>query len=1195
MTVHLKDHRARERATTADDCNLVITAGAGTGKTTLLVNRLVHLVLRDSDPLPLHTVVALTFTNKAANELKVRFRERLWTMWHSSGDSVFGSPTNRLESPQRRERIAKALQALDTALIGTIHHFAARVLRLYPVESGVDPMFQEDEGEVFRAIFDREWSVWMDQELGPDGRQHECWRAVFDHLSLSEVKALIFSLSSELVPLHDYAQSRCHRAMPDVLRDWLMRQAVEARTLRIAHPQRRTLERLLEAAEQVFEHVAHEGDGGLHHADRRARTAMLARSIPPRTQGWTVDEYERAKRSIRLAQQVAALQASVLDRIVTLALPFIEHCRRQLTREGYVSLDGVIVRARNLLRDYPHIRRELKQQIRAVLVDEFQDTDPVQYEIILYLSEAHDREASTWERVNLEPGKLFIVGDPKQSIYAFRRADMEAYDRVVRQSILGAGETGEQQTLRVNFRSHGKLLNVINAIFARLFPAKGIEGVQPPFEPLSSVDDGAPPLDGEGVELRLVRPLDGQDRRMESVTRLEADALARWLQEDIVDRALIRDGSESVVPVKPRHIAILFRKLSSVQPYLEALRRYQIPFIVEGERHFYERQEIIDLVNVLRAVVRPHDRIALVGVLRSPLGAMNDREIELLARHELLDYRCRLSIQKHGMDEEWSRAVARVTPIYQLLRDLHTRLPQVPAGEVFDVLFDRVPLLEIAAASIDGERAVANLKKFQRLAHAFMDANRQSLAGLVDEMSRRLVDPPQEGEAEYADAESTEDEDGAIHILSMHKAKGLEFPLVIVAGLHQHASGSDRILVHHDWSTNVMGLRFKQWQTLGGVYVGHKLEERERAERIRLLYVAMTRARRRLTLFSAVPQTVRSDSLLSLIVRGLNTDLTTLTEDCSLDVGGERVPIFVLNVDEDHVRPVRRNEPAHPVSKVSLDVDQFVETWKNRTARWQAVGACPMSTSPTSFTAQRTVHEWRGHEGLGMAISRAGSAARTRERERARLIGVIAHRVLAAWDFLADPDALLARIECAVFQHLPGPWQASAPEFVEELASMFRMFVDSESYMLLRRATILGREIPFSMPWSDDAQVRDEVCERHVRATTGPDSEATGSEREVRMARSGIPDSQLDPRPSIVEGVIDVVYRVDGNCWVGEYKTDVVDEGSVLEKLERYGPQLAVYRRAVQRGMGLDRVGTRLFFLRTGRSYIVDDLNERSR
>lgn len=1194
----LADREARERATTADDCNLVVTAGAGTGKTTLLVNRLIYLLLRDTDPLPLPTIVALTFTNKAASELKVRLRERLRNMLHDSAERESGFTGDSLvPAQQRRERIVRALQAMEVSCIGTIHHFAARLLRLYPAECGVDPTFIEDEGHVFKAIFDREWTVWMDHELGPDGQQHDRWRSVFHHVSLSEVKTLVCSLSSDLVPLRDYAQSMHHCAMPAILRDWLVHQAMEARRLCAAHAQRRTLERLLEIAEQVFDYVIRTGDGGWHNPECQKWATLLTRSIPSRTQGWTEDEYESATRLIRVAQYVASLQPSVLDQIVALALPFIEQCRRRLTREGYVSFDGVIVRARNLLRDDLRIRRELKHQIRAVLVDEFQDTDPLQYEIILYLAEEKDGEARTWEQVKLEPGKLFIVGDPKQSIYAFRRADMEAYDRVVRQNILGAGETGEQQTLRVNFRSHQKLLNVINAMFARLFPADGVEGVQPPFEPLASVDHGAPPLDGEGVELRLVRPLEGQDERAEAVTRLEADALACWLKEEVINRASIRESQETVVHVKPRHIAILFRKLSSVQPYLEALRRYRIPFLVEGERHFYERQEIIDLVTLLRAAVRPHDRIALVGVLRSPLGAMNDREIEVLARNGLLDYRCPPSVcENNPDDEECSRAFARVAPVYHLLRELHACLPHVPAGEMFDVLFDKVPLLEIAAASMDGERAVANLKKFQRLAHEFMEANQQSLTGLVEEMSRRLADPPPEGEAEYGDIEQDEDGEGAIQILSMHRAKGLEFPLVILAGLHQHVGGRDQVLVHHDWCTNVFGLRFKQWQTLGGIYVGQKLEERERAERLRLLYVAMTRACRRLTLFSAVPRTLRSDSFLSLILRGLNADLAALTTNCSLEVGGERVPVSVLTIDEERLRPATREEPEHRALQTPLDVDRVVETWNNRTVRWKAIRTRTPSESPSRFATSRAeIAQHRSRNEVSSAsTSHAGRGDQPLERERARLLGVIAHRVLATWDFRAAPDESLARIERATSQHLPRQWQARLPEFVEELVRIFRAFRDSEAYALLQHATILGREIPFSMPWSDVGQMGRHTLQWQLAPSLEADGESWRMGQESSIAWSGMQGTQTRTQPLIVEGVIDVLYQVDGNCWVGEYKTDLVDEREEFERVARYRPQLALYRRAIERGLGLDHVGTRLFFLRTGRSYVVDDINERS-
>lgn len=1171
MNETLMDHHARMRAATADDRNVVVTAGAGTGKTTLLVNRLVHLLLRETNPLPLPSIVALTFTNKAASELKVRLRERLQALLHGAtigeGSAWLGGTDERV-----RDAIARALSAMETASIGTIHHFAARLLRLYPVECGVDPTFEEDSGSVFQALFDREWANWLEHELGTEGAHHEQWRTIFEHLSLREIKQFIYALSSEIVPLHEYSRTMRKNSVPPGLEAWLRHQAEEAQRLLAAKTRQRKLERMVEAARQVFGWAA-QGTGWDHRPPEwDAWATHLSGTIPSKTQGWSEEEHHRATRLVRTAQAIVHLRPAVLEQVVELAQPFLEHCRQCFVHEGYVSFDGLIVRARNLLRDHPNVRRELKAQFRALLVDEFQDTDPVQYEMILYLAETLDHEADRWENVELEPGKLFIVGDPKQSIYAFRRADMEAYDQVVHHRILGPKGSGERHTLRVNFRSHGALLNVVNTVFARLFPAHGIEGVQPPFELLEPADITAPPLPDEGVELRLVRAEHDDDSSTEALTRLEAEALARWLREEILDRAVLRVGGEPV-RAKPRHIAILFRKLSSVQPYVEALRRYAIPFLVEGERHFYERQEIVDVINLLRAVANPSDTVALVGVLRSPLGGLHDREIASLARHGALNYRSP-DPGKFPGDEEFARAAARVAPIYRLLGELNDCLPRVPVPDLFDILLTKVPILEIAAASSDGERAVGNIQKLGTMVQEFLLTHGHSLYGLVEELHRRIADPPPEGEATQTDVLPDDDGDGAIQIASMHKAKGLEFPMVILAGLHQQVNRRDPLMVHHDWSTNILGCRFRQWRTLGGVYVGQKLEEREQAEQLRVLYVAMTRARRRLTLFSAVPRTRYQNTFLSFIVRGLGVELDELLHQRAVSVGAEQVPVSVVTLEDEGWRSVHTGSSEQPMTSVALDVDRFAEAWHVRARRWDAAKERRVIDSPTRY-AQRiaaTSGSWSERGQPSAARSQPRFDPTGRDSERARLIGIMAHRLLAEWDFQAEPSTVQTRIERMCARDVPDALRTNLSELVEELTEIFRSFLASESYALLQRATILGREVPFIMPGQAEGAPKggDDLPGVLNRPLDG-----SGTNPERPITSSG---------PLVAEGVIDVLYRIDGVVWIGDYKTDHVEDEELMDRANRYRPQLSMYRRAVCRGLGIDRVGARVFFLRTGHS-----------
>ena len=229
----IPDADIRRLAETTFDRNVVVVAGAGTGKTTLLVNRLVHVLMREPRPAKITEVVALTFTNKAATEIKVRLRERLVTLLTSErGEARIVEP-GAVQVRELRERYGlsldrivaraeSALHDLEKAQIGTLHSFAAHLLRLHPIESGVDPDFQEDDGLRFEEHFLEQWEIWLDRELGPHGRDHERWRRLLSQVGLADLRELAFALCSELVPLDELTRQLEERHLSTTLHEWVM-------------------------------------------------------------------------------------------------------------------------------------------------------------------------------------------------------------------------------------------------------------------------------------------------------------------------------------------------------------------------------------------------------------------------------------------------------------------------------------------------------------------------------------------------------------------------------------------------------------------------------------------------------------------------------------------------------------------------------------------------------------------------------------------------------------------------------------------------------------------------------------------------------------------------------------------------------------------------------------------------------------
>ncbi|HSQ90864.1 MAG TPA: 3'-5' exonuclease, partial [Nitrospiraceae bacterium] len=475
----------------------------------------------------------------------------------------------------------------------------------------------------------------------------------------------------------------------------------------------------------------------------------------------------------------------------------------------------------------------------------------------------------------MEPGKLFIVGDPKQSIYAFRRADIEAFERVVEKIRISGGGV---YSLVTNFRSDGAVLDVVNSVFDRLF--QPTEHVQPDNERLVARPQRRPEVSVYGVQLRLVTSgEDDEDFDVQAATRAEAEALARWLKEDLLAGTTVTDRDRRQSSLRPGHIALIFRKLTQAQVYLDALRRYDIAYITDGEKHFYRRQEVIDFVNLLRVIDNPHDTIALVGILRSPLGSMTDRDLMALRQMEGLDY-----LQPERLSG-WNHLQAgMVRRLYERLAGLRRVAPLRPVPDAIDVIFERLPILELAAASLHGEQAVSNLRKVRDMAEMLADRPHLTLTGFVDLMMTRVSEQPDE--AESALAEESLD---AVRVLTIHKAKGLEFPVVILPGLHQGSKNPRKgPSIHHDWSSRCYSLQMGGRSNLGAVLVDMKMAVREQAEQRRLLYVGMTRARDLLVLSGGQTAKLGHDTVLSLLGEAIDDKGGSSTAD-QISIGTSRL------------------------------------------------------------------------------------------------------------------------------------------------------------------------------------------------------------------------------------------------------------------------------------------------------------------
>ena len=1117
--IELPDARDRQVAVGTFDRNLVVTAGAGTGKTTLLVDRLVHLLLRNPDPLKITEIVALTFTNKAADEMKLRLRQRLQAFLDIELDR---QPKNDTEEKTQKDikilidlyqlskdeldrRVHDALRNMERSDIGTIHSFAATLLRLYPLEAGVDPQFHEDDGVAFERLFDEHWDLWLDQELSLRSAHAEDWRKILPRCQLDQIKALAKSISAENVDLRQNTNGQ--NAVPAVFRDWLAKLEGKAAALIERHSEDRLNEKLVRAARAVLGEFKKTGQKSDTLGDEYA--LLSDKSISRNLKGWPPDDVGEAQEIVRAAEGLVNVDGELTGKLWRLLVPYAEDFRERFVREGYLSFDGLLVRARNLVRDQQRVRAELKRRYREILIDEFQDTDPIQYEILLYLAEHSGQAAMDWRQVKLVPGKIFVVGDPKQSIYAFRRADIEAYLEVVEKII--KAQNGVECRLTTNFRSNAAILDAVNGAFETLIQAQ--DGVQPTYIAIYPAPGRitAPSQIPKLLVRKVVAEVEAIDA--ETARHLEGESLARWLTEQVLGKTLILNARGEKVYAQPKDVAILLRKLTDIHDYLEPLRRQGIRYVVEGERHFYAAKEIIDAVNLLRAVENPHDRLALVGVLRTPLGGLTDQQIYELHRQNLLDYR--VAAKLAGKD-----FLPTLNLLYETLAHLHDETRSMPIGAAVAHVFATLPVELLAACYFHGEQAVANLQKLTQQAELLGREGLTTLKEAIRQLEQRVLDVKDEGESVLA-----EENLDAVRIMSIHKSKGLEFPIVILAGCQtgtegRHSADAEAMF---DWSTGMTGLRIGAISDLAGLYIAEKTRLRNAEEQKRLLYVAMTRARENL-IVSCTPSGRRSSgSFLSMLDNTLNDGIADAEASKSVSLGAGVVEIEVVS---EKLTAPGSAKAKFKRAKQKHNWQSFVGTWARRDAAYEKAQQASPFLTPTLLKRQEETSTEAASKMNGQIY----------QQTPAFVVGDLAHRFLQNWQFASDVKEFERQLHDFITHALPREFESSRREIESELQEIVVSFFRSKVYADLAASLILGREVPLLMPWNGQ----------------------------------------------IMEGVIDLIYEKTGLLYLADYKTDRVARNELRQSAERYRQQAEIYTQAATQSLRREVAAFKIIFLRTG-------------
>ena len=641
--VTLSDDAARTQAVTVHDRSLLVEAGAGSGKTAIMAGRIAMLLASGIEP---RSIAAVTFGEFAASELLIRVRAFVNAL--AVGDTpveLRAALPNGLSDGQR-SNLAKADAALDEVTCSTIHGFCRRLITPYPVESDIDPgasVMDRDQAELaFTEIVD----AWLREELaaetgslltelvlhGPDSTV-QLIRTVLEHLrrhrklapyKLQDLTLLAVAFREATDGFAAFlAGENANEPETTVIADHFNALAGDIQANLPPDTPARLVALLMAAPHPDLcrasgSFLSYRKKGKWRAA---AKQAGLGQADADRLNDAAKARYELCNAAWTAFHQAVATH--VLAGLVPLAEHVMERFREHKRATALLDFDDLIFSARALLRDHDDVRRALAARYRHVLVDEFQDTDPLQTEIFWRLcgEPPEHGEAGDWTAFALRPGALFLVGDPKQAIYRFRGADIAAYVRA-RQAFLER-DADAVLSITTNFRSCAPIMDFVNERFdAALCEENG----QPGFQALDSFqparDDG-PSVAALDIEVADEEGAASLPRQRDC----EAEAVAELCARLIGSQPVRKIGNGEQRPCRAGDIALLAPTGTELWRYEEALERRGIPVATQAGKGLYRRQEVQDLIAITRVLTDRRDTLALGALLRGPLVGLTEEEL----------------------------------------------------------------------------------------------------------------------------------------------------------------------------------------------------------------------------------------------------------------------------------------------------------------------------------------------------------------------------------------------------------------------------------------------------------------------------------------------------------------------------------------------------------------------------------------
>ncbi len=1105
---------------------LLVEAGAGTGKTWVLVQRYLHL-LETNPGWTLESITAITFTEKAAREMRTRLRREIEEKFRSQ-------PGDRLWSTHWRD--------IDRLQVSTIHGLCARILRENAIAAGLDPRFQVlDEQE---ANLVKEQAI--DETLRALQAEEHPALTLLASLRVGDLRtemAQMLARRGTLYPIFDQL------ADPEtLLENW--RVGLEEMRWSIWRERLQQDPELAFALEQLPFITIHDPE------DKLAGSVLLAQQgcraladgdlvmaancwLQIYLRGGAQSAWSGKDALGDLKAHLKSIREAAIDLEKAGALKLIEpidemaaqhlHLWQSLWQrleqiysqlknaQQALDFDDLEILTERLLHQSPRPERlqAFLDSLKHLMVDEFQDTNFMQQRIVYALAPIE------------QPGKLFLVGDAKQSIYRFRQAQVSGFSQTAAK--IQAVYNQPPTTLSTSFRTHQSLVQANNDLFELVFTPQTAAYADYEAHPgaLQAQRQSLPELEN-CVEILLLknREPDGQKLNSEEARIWEAQWIARRLLQLKESGARVWDKAEQCYrPFEFRDAAVLFRSTTQLPLYEAEFKKAGLPYLTISGRGYYDRPEVQDLVSLLSALANPLDDLSLASCLRSPLFSLSDETLFRLRWHAPTGEPLREPV--HLKDALINPPVlGQAELVARASRILEGLWAQVARVEVWQLLRVAIDLTgyEIVLAQNDGEngRQRANVLKFLSLAREQGGAN-------VSDFLSRLRDL-RTIEAREGEALGYEPESGAVQLMTIHAAKGLEFPVLVVADLGRGMRHNNRstYLLHDPLFGVVCKVRdaLGDWQEPAGYAWGKWLYQKmEEAESKRLLYVACTRTADLLILSG---QLGNKDSWLEQILDAYEID--------------QDGPEDELKQCDSYGLRIWRPSAPEEISPVEKQAAPKVQRMESIPALARPLPTQPVS-QPLSVSRLGNLHRFNKelYSELQPAVW-SGSGLGSTTRAPGYLVGEMVHRALAHWHCLAYADRELT-------------------QYLERLAN--RSGIDSQALEHAVRTSyqMLGR------------------LKRHKLYAT--------IQKAVQQYRE-IPFTLETPQGAL-RGVIDLLYQDAQGSWhVLDWKTEWTPEEKLAEHAQEHKVQVAVYALAVEKQLGVSPQVSLCFLSPRVQAYKVD-------